>query len=384
MTPWAPVPLSLLFDLRVRPLSWAERGVLHHIHLIAAASPDGITAAVEKRTGEADATAWKRALGEDGATHLGRLIEGGWFTICPAGVRVATTPTQTAPRAPAEAPTKRGDTHHAEMSEGAHAATPDAAARLRKLRYAFKHRLGEFAQVDPATTWDAWAASECGREAITRRVTNPPTTRERNASGTFQGRSVDATERSGNVPGTPQNATERTTERLRNGSRASENALEEENKREEPRNATERSVDTTERTTERSVVGSANADIDPAEVLARMRKASGGIVADGIGAGATELVAVKRALGVMLGRGATLDGIIASTKHLTHGHWTQKAKRSAVTAGRLVEEREGRASVLGELLAESRVCERCNPPRDPLAAPPPVHLPGFKPTARGL
>ena len=143
-------------------------------------------------------------------------------------------------------------------------------------------------------------------------------------------------------------------------------------------------MDTTERTTERSVVGSANADIDPAEVLARMRKASGGIVADGIGAGATELVAVKRALGVMLGRGATLDGIIASTKHLTHGHWTQKAKRSAVTAGRLVEEREGRASILGELLAESRVCERCNPPRDPLAAPPPVHLPGFKPTARGL
>ena len=157
MTPWAPVPLSLLFDLRVRPLSWAERGVLHHIHLIAAASPHGITAAVEKRTGEADATAWKRALGEDGATHLGRLIEGGWFTICPAGVRVATTPTQTAPRAPAGAPTTRGDTHHAEMSEGAHAATPDAAARLRKLRYAFKHRLGEFAQVDPATSWEAWS-----------------------------------------------------------------------------------------------------------------------------------------------------------------------------------------------------------------------------------
>lgn len=380
MTPWAPVSLALLFDLRVRPLSWAERGVLHHIHLIAAASPDGITAAIEKRTGEADAAAWKRALGEDGASHLGRLVEAGWFTICPEGVRLAARSASDAPRAPVGPPPKAPDTTATDPAEGARTTPPEAGARLRKLRYAFNHRLGEFAGIDPATTWEVWSASECGRDTITRRVTNPPTTRERNASGTFQGRSVDATERLGNVPGTPRNATERTTERPRNGSRASENALKEEKKREEPRNATERSVDTTERATERSGVPN---DIDPAEVLARMRKASGGIVADGIGAGASELVAVKRALGVMIERGATLDEIIKSTKHLDHGHWTQKARRSAVTAGRLVEEREGRSSILGELIAEARVCERCNPPTRSMELPPPVFLPGFKPTKRG-
>lgn len=254
MTPWAPVSLALLFDLRVRPLSWAERGVLHHIHLIAAASPDGVTAAIEKRTGEADASAWKRALGEDGATHLGRLVEAGWFTICPEGVRLAARSASDAPRAPVGPPPKAPDATTADPAEGARTTPPEAGARLRKLRYAFNHRLGEFAEIDPATTWEMWSASECGRDTITRRVTNPPTTRERNASGTFQGRSVDATERFGNVPGTPRNATERTTERPRNGSRASENALDSEKNRENDRNARERSGNATERTTERSGV----------------------------------------------------------------------------------------------------------------------------------
>lgn len=275
MTPWAPVSLALLFDLRVRPLSWAERGVLHHIHLIAAASPDGITAAIEKRTGEADAAAWKRALGEDGASHLGRLVEAGWFTICPEGVRLAARSASDAPRAPVGPPPKAPDATAADPAEGARMTPPEAAARLRKLRYAFNHRLGEFAGIDPATTWEVWSASECGRDAITRRVTNPPTTRERNASGTFQGRSVDATERFGNVPGTPRNATERTTERPRNGSRASENALKEENKRENDRNARERSGNATERTTERSGVPTAKTT---PSILGELQAAAKGLV----------------------------------------------------------------------------------------------------------
>lgn len=177
MTPWAPVSLALLFDLRVRPLSWAERGVLHHIHLIAAASPDGVTAAIEKRTGEADASAWKRALGEDGATHLGRLVEAGWFTICPEGVRLAARPAPTAPpsrvEAPAEAPPRSAHGYPSaskeKPSDGAE------AKRARSDRALFKARdKGFWADIHPDTTWEAWIASPDGVEFLASREAKFP------------------------------------------------------------------------------------------------------------------------------------------------------------------------------------------------------------------
>lgn len=100
---------------------------------------------------------------------------------------------------------------------------------------------------------------------------------------------------------------------------------------------------------------------DPAEVLAKLRVASQGLVADPNVASAGELIAVKRAVDALRSRGVTLDAIVRSARHLAHGHWTQRSKRTVITAGRLVEERAGRGSILGELLAELDGCEQCRP-----------------------
>jgi len=110
---------------------------------------------------------------------------------------------------------------------------------------------------------------------------------------------------------------------------------------------------------------------DPAEVLASMRAASSGLVADPTTTSAGELVAVKRAVDALLSRGVALDVIVRGSAHLAHGHWTQRAKRSVITAGRLVEERDGRGSILGELLADADDCARCRPAARDLPPPPP-------------
>jgi len=109
----------------------------------------------------------------------------------------------------------------------------------------------------------------------------------------------------------------------------------------------------------------------PAEVLASMRAASSGLVADPTTTSAGELVAVKRAVDALLSRGVALDVIVRGSAHLAHGHWTQRAKRSVITAGRLVEERDGRGSILGELLADADACARCRPAARDLPPPPP-------------
>ena len=121
---------------------------------------------------------------------------------------------------------------------------------------------------------------------------------------------------------------------------------------------------------------------DPAEVLASMRAASSGLVADPTTTSAGELVAVKRAVDALLSRGVALDVIVRGAAHLAHGHWTQRSKRSVITAGRLVEERDGRGSILGELLADADGCVECRPAKmrqtpslmrsEPVNAPPPV------------
>ncbi len=130
---------------------------------------------------------------------------------------------------------------------------------------------------------------------------------------------------------------------------------------------------------------------DPAEVLASMRAASSGLVADPTTTSAGELVAVKRAVDALLSRGVALDVIVRGAAHLAHGHWTQRTKRSVITAGRLVEERDGRGSILGDLLADADGCIECRPAKmrqtpsavraEPVNAPPPVPA---KPTPAGL
>ena len=217
MTPWAPVSLALLFDLRVRPLSWAERGVLHHIHLIAAASPDGITAAIEKRAGEADAAAWKRALGEDGATHLGRLVEAGWFTICPEGVRLAARSAPTAPpsrvEAPAEAPPPTGKPSDA-----------PAAERARNDRKKFARRLSPFAHVAAGVVWETWIATAEGAAFVSERESTFRGYRERAVPTAVPNAGTAPRYRPGTAPVPPQGTA------LPSHTLPSENA---ENKREE-------------------------------------------------------------------------------------------------------------------------------------------------------
>ncbi len=205
MNPWAPQPLSLLHDLRVRGLSWAERGVLHHLHLVAAtSSADGLTVAVTRRAGEAATAAWTRALGAEGATAVGRLIEAGLVVECNEGLRLTLAPGgRGAPPVGSQgAPTSERSSEAFERSEGAAALAPKVvSARARKLKWAFENRVGELADIAPGVTWETWRESAEGRAAYARRVLGfGHTERERNAAGTFLRSSGT---RSGNATGTP-------------------------------------------------------------------------------------------------------------------------------------------------------------------------------------
>jgi hypothetical protein len=363
---YAQVPLALLSNPRVRDLPPSAELTLFRLYLHAALCST-TRDVIPLPRGVAYAHAVRSLVGE----HIDRmdaLVSAGLVVYEADALRLTlttATPLSAPPsrvEAPAEAP--------------AHTGKPSdspAAERARNDRKKFKRRLSPFAHVAEGVVWETWIATSDGAAFVSERESEFRGYRERAVPAAVPNAGTAPRYRPGTAPVPPQ------------GTALPSHTLPSEKKKEERgEEGAQGTAVPPQSTAAGTAQGTAPQDPDPAEVLARMRKASGGIVADGIGAGATELVAVKRALGVMLGRGATLDGIIASTKHLTHGHWTQKAKRSAVTAGRLVEEREGRASILGELLAESRVCERCNPPRDQLATPPPVHLPGFKPTARGL
>lgn len=86
-TLYAQVTVALLYDLRVRGLSWAERGVLFDLYLRAAVSADGVTVALPLLAGEAPVAGWKRALGPDGAEAAGRCVQLGLLESVPEGLR---------------------------------------------------------------------------------------------------------------------------------------------------------------------------------------------------------------------------------------------------------------------------------------------------------
>lgn len=150
MNLWGPIPLALLYDLRVRGLSWADRGVLHHLHLVASTSEDRQTIPLPPRPGEASLAAWRRALGEDGAEAVGRLVQAGLLETTPAGLRTALQTATASPRS-ADAP-----------DAPPRPASP-ASGPVERLRALFsKHKL----QTADART--AWLRTEHGRKTLDR------------------------------------------------------------------------------------------------------------------------------------------------------------------------------------------------------------------------
>lgn len=147
---WGPIPLALLYDLRVRGLSWADRGVLHHLHLVASTSEDRQTIPLPQRPGETSLAAWRRALGDDGAEAVGRLVQAGLLETTPAGLRTALQ-TAAAPSRSAEAPNPQP-----------RPATP-ASGPVERLRALFsKHNL------KTADDRTAWLRTEHGRKTLDR------------------------------------------------------------------------------------------------------------------------------------------------------------------------------------------------------------------------
>lgn len=171
MTPYGPVSLALLHDLRVRPLSWAERGVLHHLSLLAGVAPDGVTVHIDRKVGEAEVSAWARALGVEASAIIGRLIEVGLLVPCDVGVRVTLAARDSA-RA-SGLPAQHSVPPPPMQPAGKPSESP-AAARARQDRSLFGRRMKQWSTVPAGITWESWIATEEGRaHVVVREATHP-------------------------------------------------------------------------------------------------------------------------------------------------------------------------------------------------------------------
>lgn len=164
----APVSLALLHDLRVRPLTWAERGVLHHLSLLAGLSPDGATVPIDHRAGEADVAAWTRALGAEGAQLVGRLVEMGLLARCPEGLRVAFV-AHAAAQAAVESDSWDGGPFE---WQGKPSASP-VAQRARNDRALFGKRVKGWGHIPPGVTWEQWVVTAEGEAFVVARESVP-------------------------------------------------------------------------------------------------------------------------------------------------------------------------------------------------------------------
>lgn len=180
MTPYGPVTFALLHDLRVRGLSWAERGVLFHLYLLAAASTDEKTIAVEVRAGEAVVASWERALGKDGGAAVGRLVDVGFVVTCPEGLRITIPARETAAKGREGAGAMVATLGGEERPQGAVAwqgkpSTSPIAMRARNDRALFKARAkGMWKLIDPALSWEEWVATPDGAAFLAEREREHP------------------------------------------------------------------------------------------------------------------------------------------------------------------------------------------------------------------
>lgn len=180
MIPYGPVTFALLYDLRVRGLSWAERGVLYHLYLLAAASIDEKTIAVETRAGEALVASWERALGKDGGATVGHLVEMGFVVSCHEGLRITIPARETAARGRAHVGTATDQGTDSEATQGGNAwdgkpSTSPSARRVRNDRGLFKARAkGMWKLTDPSLSWDEWLATADGVAFLAERENEHP------------------------------------------------------------------------------------------------------------------------------------------------------------------------------------------------------------------
>lgn len=351
MTPWAPVPLALNDDPRVRLRTPVEQLTLVRLYLIARGAD--IVPMPPLRAGEAAHAVWRRLWGAETADAVGQLVEAGLVLVEPAGLRLAL-----ATGARSGAPRAMAAHDLGERADASVEVTPETiAARTRKLRHVFTHRAGELVDVDPGLSWEAWLATDHGRETYARRVLgHNKTARPRNASGTFRGRSDGTT-------GTPQ-------ERHGNGHRNAPPVLSETSGIEEKeREKRERNATGTERGTERNGTPQERSD---GTLLAALQSAAAGR------ATLTGALAIEQEFGHLLERHRlTADEIERAAKAFEDpSAWWPRGKNPApkhVTLNDLAGFRgdsgfEWRA--VSALVAHVRASKRTAPKPSPLPAAP--------------
>lgn len=210
MSGWAPVPTDLNDDARVRVCSPVEQLTLVRLYLTARGRNHVPMAPL--RTGESAPAVWRSIWGSEMALAIGRLVEAGLVLVEPTGLRlVITTNLRGVPSGGEGGPVSGGESFYSTgATDGGTTAQREAlAARTRKLRFVFKNRTGELAEVDPSLSWESWLESDHGRAVYARRVLgHGETGRSRGPSGTFQRTTGTPAERSsgthhGNVPVVP-------------------------------------------------------------------------------------------------------------------------------------------------------------------------------------
>lgn len=156
---YGPVAMLLLYDMRVRGLSWAERGVLQTLYLAAAVAPDRQTVSLSGLAGEAPPATWKRALGADGADAVGRLAALGLLEVVPEGLRATLqAPVAEALSDPARRPPRAAATDAEASPQG-----PRAPARAEhNLREAFRRH-----KLKTAEERRAWLDTAAGQRVLT-------------------------------------------------------------------------------------------------------------------------------------------------------------------------------------------------------------------------
>ncbi len=220
--PWVPITATLLYDPRARGGA-AFFGVLCRIYLLAAMAPDRCTVALPRRAGEAHASAWKRAFGEEAANLMGDVIASGLVVECDEGLRVTvpvriphpqgfyTAPQDTRCAAVDYEPSDLDEPPQGASAQDVEAMQGAASPRLRKLRYQFNHRRGEFRGLDPNVSWGAWSQSPEGRERVQRVMNTAKVERE---GGTGNGNAGTERSQNGNgggngaFPSVPKTGTE--------------------------------------------------------------------------------------------------------------------------------------------------------------------------------
>lgn len=202
MTHWAPVPLAINDDPRVRLRPVVEQLTLVRLYLIAKGAD---LVPMPPLRSEAPHAIWRRMWGGEMAEAIGLLVEAGLVTVEPVGLRLA-LPTGMRAAAPQGGPPRYlaggGPGGAAEGAEE-HSVPPPSvvAARTRKLKFNFNGREGELAIVPAGVTWEAWIETPEGLEVYARRVLGQgKTERARGAGGTFQRSSGT---RSDGTTGTP-------------------------------------------------------------------------------------------------------------------------------------------------------------------------------------